>query len=300
MTYSHTFMASIPTNMPLPANGNDSLFADLNVCHIIQIITVQDYDGPIRHENNQYLVVYVDYKHMEQQDPELCLTISENYYFLYSTLNDATLQYLRERLPVDVGVLFVVINIQYHKLITPATAYFTIINYNNVKALRDIRGSDVGVLVSLTGTVTRTTDVKPELVMGTFECDVCGQVVKEINQQFQFTKPNRCSSNSCPNRTKFTFRMKESQFADWQRIKMQENTNEIPAGSMPRSMDLILRNHLVEKVKPGDKIQAVGNLIVIPDVSQMTRQGQSAEITRGKEGEEGVTGYGNLGVRTMV
>lgn len=169
-----------------------------------------------------------------------------------------------------------------------------------MKALRDIRGSDVGVLVSLTGTVTRTTDVKPELIMGTFECDVCGQVVKEVNQQFQFTKPNRCSSNSCPNRTKFTFRMKESQFADWQRIKMQENTNEIPAGSMPRSMDLILRNHLVEKVKPGDKIQAVGNLIVIPDVSQMTRQGQSTEIMRGKEGEEGVTGYGNLGVRTMV
>lgn len=81
---------------------------------------------------------------------------------------------------------------------------------------------------------------------------------------------------------------------------MQENTNEIPAGSMPRSMDLILRNSLVETVKPGDKVNAVGTLIVIPDVSQLTRQGQSTEIMRGTEGEEGVTGYGNLGVRTMV
>lgn len=169
-----------------------------------------------------------------------------------------------------------------------------------MKVLRDIRGSDVGRLVSITGTVTRTTDVKPELIAGTFVCNECGSTVKEVNQQFQFTKPTRCSNLECHNRTKFSFNMKESQFADWQRIKMQENTNEIPAGSMPRSMDIILRNHLVEKVKPGDKIQAIGSLIVIPDVSQMTRQGQSTEIQRGNETEEGVTGYGNLGVRTMV
>ena len=286
--------------MPLPVAGNEAAFADINVHCILQKMSSQKYEGPIRNENDQYLVVSVDFKQMEEQDPELCLTIIENYYLYYPELHDVTLQFLKERLPVEVEYMYKVLYLQYHKQITPATAYFTIINYDNVKALRDIRGSDVGVLVSLTGTVTRTTDVKPELIMGTFVCDVCGQVVKEVNQQFQFTKPDRCTSESCPNRTKFTFRMKESQFADWQRIKMQENTNEIPAGSMPRSMDLILRNHLVEKVKPGDKIKAVGNLIVIPDVSQMTRQGQSTEIMHGKESEEGVTGYGNLGVRTMV
>ena len=69
---------------------------------------------------------------------------------------------------------------------------------------------------------------------------------------------------------------------------------------MPRSMDLILRESLVETVKPGDKVVAAGTLIVIPDVSQLMRQGQPTEITRGSEGEEGVTGYGGLGVRTMM
>ena len=54
------------------------------------------------------------------------------------------------------------------------------------------------------------------------------------------------------------------------------------------------------EVKPGDKVVAVGSLIVIPDVSQLMRQGQPTEITRGSEGEEGVTGYGGLGVRTMM
>ena len=63
--------------------------------------------------------------------------------------------------------------------------------------------------------------------------------------------------------------MDGSVFTDWQRVKLQENTNEIPAGSMPRSLDLILRDSLVEAVKPGDKIIAVGCFIVIPDISQL-------------------------------
>ena len=38
---------------------------------------------------------------------------------------------------------------------------------------------------------------------------------------------------------------------------------------MPRSLDLILRDSLVEAVKPGDKVIAVGCFIVIPDISQL-------------------------------
>ncbi len=33
----------------------------------------------------------------------------------------------------------------------------------------------------------------------------------------------------------------ESLFVDWQRIKVQENVDEVPAGSLPRTMDVIVR-----------------------------------------------------------
>ncbi len=36
----------------------------------------------------------------------------------------------------------------------------------------------------------------------------------------------------------------ESRFVDWQRVRVQENSTEIPAGSMPRSMDVILRHEV--------------------------------------------------------
>lgn len=37
----------------------------------------------------------------------------------------------------------------------------------------------------------------------------------------------------------------ESVFVDWQRIKVQEGPDEVPAGSLPRTMDVIVRNKQV-------------------------------------------------------
>lgn len=34
---------------------------------------------------------------------------------------------------------------------------------------------------------------------------------------------------------------------------MQENSGEIPAGSLPRTMDIILRHEIVEQARAGDK-----------------------------------------------
>lgn len=42
---------------------------------------------------------------------------------------------------------------------------------------------------------------------------------------------------------------------DWQRLRVQENADEIPPGSMPRSLDVVLRGEAVEKAKAGDKVR---------------------------------------------
>lgn len=39
--------------------------------------------------------------------------------------------------------------------------------------IRDLRTSNLGRLMSVYGTVTRTTDAKPELIEGTFSCKAC-------------------------------------------------------------------------------------------------------------------------------
>lgn len=66
----------------------------------------------------------------------------------------------------------------------------------------------------------------------------------------------------------------------------QENASEIPAGSMPRSLDLILRHDAVDQAKPGDKCIFTGTLIVVPDVAQLYPGNEEEEEE--KEGREDV------------
>lgn len=44
-------------------------------------------------------------------------------------------------------------------------------------------------------------------------------------------------------------------------------------GSMPRTLDIIIHEDLVERVKAGDKCEFIGTLIVVPDVSQLSLPG---------------------------
>jgi len=53
---------------------------------------------------------------------------------------------------------------------------------------------------------------------------------------------------------------------DWQKVKVQEYSGDIPAGSMPRSIDVILRGEAVDMAKPGDKAIFTGKLVVVPDI----------------------------------
>lgn len=54
---------------------------------------------------------------------------------------------------------------------------------------------------------------------------------------------------------------------------MQETQTELPRGSIPLSLDVILRGELVETIQPGDRCDFVGALIVIPDVAQLSAPG---------------------------
>lgn len=48
--------------------------------------------------------------------------------------------------------------------------------------------SEIGRLVSVTGVVTRTSEVRPELLQGTFKCLECGGIIKNVEQQFKYTE----------------------------------------------------------------------------------------------------------------
>ncbi|KAI0586096.1 DNA replication licensing factor mcm6 [Pyrenophora tritici-repentis] len=187
---------------------------------------------------------------------------------------------------------------------------FTLAFYNLplVSRIRQLRTSSIGSLLSISGTATRTSEVRPELSMATFVCEICNTVVPNIEQTFKYTEPTQCPNITCMNREGWRLDIRQSTFVDWQKVRIQENSSEIPTGSMPRTMDVILRGEMVDRAKAGEKCIFTGTVIVIPDVSQFRVPGvrpqamrDTSNAARGNDvGGSGVSGLKALGVRDLT
>lgn len=186
---------------------------------------------------------------------------------------------------------------------------FTLAFYNLpvVSRIRQLRTDEIGRLASMSGTVTRTSEVRPELYLGTFVCEMCRNVVYNVEQIFRYTEPTQCPNLTCMNKQFWRLDIRQSVFVDWQKIRVQENSSEIPTGSMPRTMDVIVRGEMVDRAKAGEKCIFTGSLIVIPDVSQFRIPGHNPQVARdgnlprGTEvGGTGVSGLKALGVRDLT
>lgn len=178
-------------------------------------------------------------------------------------------------------------------------------NLPRVERIRHMRSNRIGQLIALSGTVTRSSEVRPELLSGSFICRKCGTLHTDVEQQFQYTEPYICKNNACTARD-FQLNLEKSLFVDWQRLRVQENADEIPAGSMPRCIDIVCRNEVVESAKAGDKILFTGTVVIIPDVAGSAGGGE-APMTGKSTGSrnndtisEGIQGLKQLGVKEMT
>ena len=156
--------------------------------------------------------------------------------------------------------------------------YVAFHNLETLGKIRDLKSDKIGHLLSISGTITRTTEVRPELIQGVFTCIACNTEIRGVDQQFRYTQPKVCKNPSCQNRMKWNLNGNDSVFCDWQKLRVQENASEIPAGGMPRSIDVILRNEMVDQVNPGDSSVFTGILIVVPEVSSLLKPGDRARI----------------------
>lgn len=76
---------------------------------------------------------------------------------------------------------------------------------------------------------------------------------------------------------------------------------------MPRSIDVVLRNEIVDIVKPGENVIFTGTLIAVPDIYSLLKPGEKTEVTQKSEavrkknqpGLDGITGLKSLGVRDL-
>ncbi len=158
--------------------------------YIDQIYALRDYNRT---------TLFVDFSHILRHDEVLARAISDQYYRFIPYLRRALLDLVNTYVP----------NYLYLNAHVAATASsgliprdFSVSFYNLglVSGIRDMRTDRVGKLVSINGTVTRTSEVRPELLYGAFTCTACQGTVRDVEQQFKYTEPVMCRNPICQNR----------------------------------------------------------------------------------------------------
>ncbi|KAI4484932.1 hypothetical protein M0802_012940 [Mischocyttarus mexicanus] len=136
-------------------------------------------------------------------------------------------------------------------------------DFNDTKALsvREIKADKIGKLVTVRGIVTRATEVKPMMVVATYTCDQCGAETYQPVQSLSFMPLRMCPSDDCRvNKAggRLYMQTKGSKFVKFQEIKLQEHSDQVPVGHIPRSITIFCRGETTRQCLPGDHVTVTG------------------------------------------
>uniref|UniRef100_A0A8C9YRY9 DNA replication licensing factor MCM3 n=1 Tax=Sander lucioperca TaxID=283035 RepID=A0A8C9YRY9_SANLU len=125
----------------------------------------------------------------------------------------------------------------------------------------------LGSMVCVEGIITKCSLVRPKVVRSVHYCPATKKTMErkytDMTSLDAFPSsaiyPTKDEENN-PLETEFGL----SIYKDHQTITVQEMPEKAPAGQLPRSVDIILDNDLVDVVKPGDRVQVIGTYRCLP------------------------------------
>lgn len=246
----------------------------------------QETDDDRSRQNQLSYTLLVDFSHLQHHDYDLAEAVQTEFIRFEPFLRKGLTQFLHYHHP---------------ELHAQKSFFVAIHDLPVVGKLRHLRMEQIGSLVSVKGTVTRSSEVRPELLQGVFRCQDCGLLSQSIQQQFHYTRPTLCRNPRCKNTRQFTLETSMSEFVDWQKLRVQELSHEIPPGSMPRSMDVFCRAEMVERCKAGDTVILSGSWVVIPDGGALARAGEAPRSVSNQNSDStGVRGLQAIGVKELT
>ncbi|MEM3437030.1 MAG: minichromosome maintenance protein MCM [Nitrososphaerales archaeon] len=139
-------------------------------------------------------------------------------------------------------------------------------NLTDKLSLRQITTEHLDKLVSVSGMVVRTSELKPLALEATFKCTK-GHSIKIPQSGIILKKPSRCSEGSCKS-NKFELDIKNTVFIDYQIIRLQELPEELPPGQLPQAFDVSLQGDIVNTARPGDRVILTGIVRAEAEYSQ--------------------------------
>ncbi|EDR14562.1 DNA replication licensing factor MCM7 [Laccaria bicolor S238N-H82] len=146
--------------------------------------------------------------------------------------------------------------------------YFKPLKSDVAIAVRDVKGSYLGHLITVRGIVTRVSEVKPLLQVNAYTCDVCGsETFQDIsNKSFMpisdCQNESECKTNGIHN--SLHMQTRACRFSPFQEVKIQEMADQVPVGHIPRSMTVHVNGTLTRTMNPGDVVHLGGVFLPTP------------------------------------
>uniref|UniRef100_A0A4X2JQL9 DNA replication licensing factor MCM7 n=1 Tax=Vombatus ursinus TaxID=29139 RepID=A0A4X2JQL9_VOMUR len=241
-------------------------------------------DQLVRLAHREQVALYVDLDDVAEEDPELVDSISENtkrYSQLFTEAVQELLPQYKEKEVVNKDVLDVYIE---HRLMMEQRSqdpgatrspqnqypselmcrfelYFRGPSSSKPRVIREVRADSIGKLVTVRGIVTRVSEVKPRMVVATYTCDQCGAETYQPIRSPVFMPLIMCPSQECQtNRSggRLYLQTRGSKFIKFQELKMQEHSDQVPVGNIPRSITVLVEGENTRLAQPGDHVSITG------------------------------------------
>ncbi len=188
------------------------------------------------------LSLVVDYIDFDSFNPDLAKHLTNKPDEMLEAFNEAALAILRE------------IHHDYEKEVHDKIKV-RIGNYTVQKGLRDINADLIDRLVSVSGMVVRSSEVKPLAKKVSYRCANCGALSQSEMKGLVLKKPTKCSA--CGEKD-LEMDPENSIFIDFQLVRLQELPEDLPAGQLPHYVEVTVMGDLVDQCRPGDRIMLTG------------------------------------------
>ena len=214
--------------------------------------------------NAQSLVV--DYIDFDSFNPSLAKQITHEPDEMLEAFNEAVLSILREIHP------------DYEQEIRDKIRV-RMGNYTVQKGLREINADLIDKLVSVSGMVVRSSEVKPLAKKVAYRCTNCNTVTEAQLKGLVLKKPQKCPACS---EKELEMDPETSIFIDFQMVRLQELPEDLPAGQLPHYVEVTVMGDLVDQCRPGDRIMLTG--IIRIEQEQLAPQAKTSLFRLRMEG----------------
>mmetsp|Transcript_65870 Transcript_65870/g.162143 ORF Transcript_65870/g.162143 Transcript_65870/m.162143 type:complete len:532 (-) Transcript_65870:2208-3803(-) len=197
--------------------------------------------------------LYINFEHVIQFSDELADVIEEQYHRIENYLSESVYEFIYENKFFEI-----VFDNNF-----PKKFWIGFYNLPKIKTIDKFNSDCFNKLDCVSGIVTKISEPYPEILFGTFECQNknCKLKINFFEQQMIYSEPKICPR--CYNLTTWSLVFDESIFIFLQKIKIQELDPTNFHFSIPKTLNILLREDNVGIVKLGDKALFTGSLMTL-------------------------------------